>query len=257
MQVNIFTVITLIGETLVTICLPLLIFTYYSRKQKLSFKPLLIGIIVWLFTTQILEKAINFLILIITPIPHIPIFFSLYAAGMTGILEETGRFIAFQKLLPQNRQWKDGISYGIGHGGIESIVIGGISGVQLIIFAWMINMGNITILKKNLPPTLFIHTVNTLYSSPILFLLASIEQVFAFIIQMGLSLLVLLAVRQRKINILLYAIILHIVYALPSVFYQTRQLDLLITEISTILFGIVSIIWIKKSKKLFSERFAD
>lgn len=67
--------------------------------------------------------------------------FTLAAAGLAGIFEETGRWIAFKFFRRKSDDKKTAISYGIGHGGIEVVIILGISAVTYLIYAIMINQG--------------------------------------------------------------------------------------------------------------------
>jgi uncharacterized membrane protein YhfC len=228
--------------------LPLATYAYYHKKIQLHPKPLIIGALVWFIVTQILEKAVHFLIITQTPLTQFPVFFSLYAALTAGVFEELGRFFAFKKLLPKYHEKKDAISYGIGHGGIESIIIGTLSALQFLIFSLMINMGQLAQLKQSLPGNIFTHIINAIYGNPIIFLLGGLERFNAFFIQIALSLLVLLAIQKKQNKFLLLAIVVHTLIDLPPALYQTKLLNLWIVEILVTLFGVSSLMWIKKQK---------
>ena len=62
----------------------------------------------------------------IAPFLENPYVFAIYGGLTAGIFEELGRFVAFFFLLKKYLDYKDGFAYGIGHGGIESILVGGI-----------------------------------------------------------------------------------------------------------------------------------
>ena len=209
-----------------------------------------IGALVWVVSTQFLEKGVHLIVLSFTSIIHIPFLFVVYGALMAGIFEEGGRFIAFRKFLPNNSAWKDGIGYGVGHGGIESILVGAVSGTQFLYFAFLINAGKIVLLKNSLPHNTYIHIVNTFYGTPFIFLFGGLERVFALLLQIGLSLLVLLSVRKEKISLLILAIFMHALSDFSPGLYQAGVLPLWLTEIIVSFFGIGSLVWILKSKKL-------
>lgn len=53
---------------------------------------------------------------------------NVFAAGIflgliAGIFETAGRFIGLRFLLGRRQEWKNGIAYGIGHGGLEAVVL--------------------------------------------------------------------------------------------------------------------------------------
>ena len=49
----------------------------------------------------------------------------LYGGLMAGVFEETGRYVSFKWFLKKETRIQDGLSYGIGHGGIEAMLIVG------------------------------------------------------------------------------------------------------------------------------------
>lgn len=67
--------------------------------------------------------------------------FALVGAGLAGVFEETGRWIAFKFILKKRNNRETAISYGIGHGGIEALILLGVSSFQYILYAVMINAG--------------------------------------------------------------------------------------------------------------------
>ncbi|WP_454055548.1 YhfC family glutamic-type intramembrane protease [Clostridium sp. Marseille-Q7071] len=122
------------------VLLPIIVLIYFKKKEKISLKPVIIGAIVFFIFTQILERLLHMVVIGNNLIKN-PIFFSIYGALTAGIFEEVGRFIAFKTVLKNNHEWKDGIAFGIGHGGIEAIIIGVFSSVQFIIYSNLINRG--------------------------------------------------------------------------------------------------------------------
>lgn len=102
---------------------------------------------------------------------------------MAGLFEQTGRFLAFRYTIKGKTAWKDGLAYGIGHGGIESILIG--------VFA--------ALSQEKV----------YLVANPAVFALPGIERVMALATQIALSLLVLYGIKTGKIRYLFFAILGH------------------------------------------------
>ena len=113
------------------VALPIAMVAIWKKRTGCSMKPIFVGAVIFVLFSQVLEG-----------IPKL-IFFG----GMTGIskyvlshtwayvfmgcllaglFEEVGRFVAFRFFLKKNQDKRTAISYGIGHGGIESILVLGI-----------------------------------------------------------------------------------------------------------------------------------
>jgi uncharacterized membrane protein YhfC len=106
-----------------------------------------------------------------------------------GIFENVGRFVAFKFLLKNRLQWKNGIAYGLGHGGIEAILFAGVPLISAVI------AGISNPLMINQPPALY--------------LVGGLERISAMTFHIATSLMVLYGVRNKKYRYLLYAILVH------------------------------------------------
>lgn len=235
---------------LLAFLIPVGFYFYMRKKYHISVKPVLIGAAVWFISTEILEQTVHFFVLRYTPILQYPLLFSAYGALLAGIFEELGRYIAYKQFLPKFREWKDGVAYGIGHGGIESILIGLVVIIQT--FALISMMANKQLLPSNIQDT--INTIHVgLTSQPYIFLFSGIERIMAFTIQIGLSLVVLLAVKRQKISLLFLAIGLHAFFDFAPALYQTHVLAIMPTEFVIFIFAVISFYWIVKSQRLFEK----
>lgn len=123
-----------------------------------------------------------------------------------GLVEEPARFIAFS-LMRKRRSFVDGLGYGIGHGGIEAIIVVGLSYVGNIALSIAINSGTLGALGSSLPASV----VSSLTDTPsYLFLVGGLERVFAVSLQIALSLVVLSGFQVgRRAVYLVFAILLH------------------------------------------------
>lgn len=246
------------------ICLlfPIVIFLYFRRKEKLNLKPFFIGMIIFFVFTQILEKLLHMAVIGNNLIPN-PIMFSIYGALTAGIFEETGRFIAFKMILKNKYEWKDGLAYGIGHGGIEAILIGAIANIQYIIYSGLINSGSFDTILSSKVPASQIGQLNQLkelliQSNSYAILVGIAERIFAFGIQVALTMVVLYAVRYRKNIYLFIAILLHALMDIPASLYQTKIIpNLFVAESFIIVYFIIAIIFLSKTKKTFNKEFSN
>lgn len=236
---------------------PIIILIYYKKKEKINLKPVIIGMIVFFVFTQILEKLLHMVVIGNNLISN-PILFSIYGALAAGIFEEGGRFIAFKTVLKNRHEWKDGLSYGIGHGGIEAILIGTVTNIQNISFSTLINSGLFdSVIGSKVPATQAYQIYQfkeLLIQTPASnFFIGIPERIFAFAIQIALTMVVLYAVKYRKNIYLFIAILLHALIDFPAALYQFKIANLFITESIILVYFIISIIFLCKTKKIFSK----
>ncbi len=225
---------------------------FYKKRTGIALKPLIIGSIGFIVLTQVLEKALHVVVVLNFPnyADH-PWLFGLYGGMAAGIFEELGRFVLFIWLLKKYHDYKGGLSFGIGWGGIEAIVLMLSVVLPNILFAFMINAGTFEI---NLGERLSWDEMNvikeTVLSQGISFyLLAGVERFFAVFIQIALSLWVLYAVMKRKFVYVIYAVLTHAAIDFPIVFFQTGHFtNIWVVEGYVALIGVLAMVVIKRLK---------
>ncbi len=220
--------IWLICGAVIFTAVPLLLAILWMIRKKEPFKTVLTGALTFLLFVFILEKPIQNVLVFPTAMglpEHAvsrflganPVLLALVTGLFPGVFEETGRLIAFKTVLKKRRNRETSISYGIGHGGFEVILILGITYIQYIIYAVMINNGSFSVLIDQIaaqaPEQLgSIKTVVDLLAgfSFADLAIAFIERIAALLFHIGASILVFYAYRDKK-YFLLYplAVILH------------------------------------------------
>jgi len=115
-----------------------------------------------------------------------PVVFALFMGGTAGLVEEFGRYVMMRLFLKKNLRFIDGIGFGIGHGGIEAILMAGIGAVKLLLTD--------------------IDSVN-----PALMFAGGLERIAAMVCHVGWSVMVMKSVRENKIGWLLMAFGTHTV----------------------------------------------
>lgn len=238
----------------IAILLPFILMIWFYRKQKISLKPVGVGALVFLGFVVVLEGAINFLLLApVSPLAGSTKFisenaylYSVYGGLMAGIFEECGRFLAFKYMLDKRREWKDGVAYGIGHGGLEAILVG-ISILGFMAIAVAYNNGALDgEVQGELVPIIESLETSAWYAN----LMSGLERAMAITVHIALSLIVLYAVRSGRTIFLLYSILLHALLNFPAGLAQKGVLDGLIVEGWVLLFAIAAIIFIIRAKKI-------
>lgn len=112
-----------------------------------------------------------------------PVLFAVVIGLSAGVFEELGRFILMRFLMKQ-RDWWSGCLFGAGHGGIEAVLFVGTSALTVALSVTA-NVSNID------------------------FFIGGIERFFAILLHIGLSIIVLQGVVQRKFIYIVLAIIIH------------------------------------------------
>src|SRR5262249_948270 len=126
--------------------------------------------------------------------------FALYGCLAAGLFEEVGRYLGMRFLVRPTGNPGTAVAYGIGHGGIEAVLIEAAVAAQLFLLATMLNGGR---LETALTPDAVAHLRTTLeHLSIVTVPLGAIERLIALLIQIALSLLVWRAVERRHLGIL-------------------------------------------------------
>lgn len=250
-MVSTLSISALIVDAAIALFLPIYLLVFYRKRERISFIPVLVGILVFILFSQILEKSLHFIVINpANPLIQNPIMYALYGAFAAGVFEEVGRYVGFSLFLKKYRERKDGIAFGLGHGGIEAILIGVIPFVTNVTFALMINQGvfDQTFAGKLPAETIAQIKTSLLASSPLIILLGGVERIFAVVLQIAMTLLVLYGVRQGKKAYLLYAILFHAMVDFIPALYQVHVAPFWLAEGVLVIATLVSVYYIKRTK---------
>jgi len=229
-NVGTFSIISMIISAALSILVPIALIIILGIRKKLNWKAMLLGSGLFLLFVMILERLMHWAVL--GPDPAASALYRnkwlymLYAGFAAGIFEETARLLGFRFILrvSENESIDTGISYGLGHGGIESILIVGISTVTNISMAYMHNSGALNSMYAALPEaereSLSEYIKLLVTTPPYEFLMSGFERVVALVLQISMSLFVLKAVSQKKWQYFLFAILLHAGVDIIAVHYS-------------------------------------
>ncbi len=210
------------------IAAPVLLALVWKIRKKEPLTTILVGAAAFLLFALILEKPIQNVLAFPTAMglkDHAisrflnakPVLLALIAGLFPGVFEETGRLVAYKTVLRKRRNRETSISYGIGHGGFEVMLLLGITYFQYIVYAIMINTGTFSVVidqvaaqaPEQLSSVNAIVRLLTGFSFADLGI-AFVERIFAVLFHIGASILVFYAARDRKrFWLYLLAILLH------------------------------------------------
>lgn len=246
----------IILNILISVILPVLLVIVFYRRYNISLKAVLIGVLVFVISQVVLRiPLVNYLGRIgwFEKMPGQPLLPSLLLALSAGLFEETGRYIGFRYFLYDKLRWKNGLALGLGHGGIEAILLVGISNIQLLVFSFLINHGTFENGIGARLPQGSVESIKEFLINGSFFSIAlgGIERLFAYIIHTGFALLVLYAVMKKRKIIILYAVLLHGVVDIPAAYVQMANLPLWTAEVLFFVIALTTLILIIRSKKYF------
>ncbi len=165
------------------------------------------------------------------------------AAGLSaGLFEELTRYLIFRFWLRQESgayvPWK----YGIGHGGVEAVLTGGLALFALIQVLALGGEGALAGFPADQAEVIR-SQLDTYWSVPWhLSLLGAWERVSALLFHLGASVFVYKAVREKNLLWFLVALLGHAAidgFAVIAV----KQMDLLLIELLIFIFGLIWAIW--------------
>jgi len=259
-MVSIFTILALCFTLLACLVFPIVLCIVFMKKNRPGVLPLIIGIAVFILFALVLEQLTHYLFLYTIPATKTLLannvwVYAVYGALAAGIFEEGGRFLAFRFVLTKTREWKHGILYGIGHGGIEAVLVAAPSAINYLAYALMINTGSFDAIINSSPKAtadLLLSAKTTLLAeSSWVFALSGIERICAISIQIALSVLICYAVYKKKYILVGLAVLLHAVVDFPAALAQKGVIPALAVEGYVVVCAVVALIFILRSRKLF------
>ena len=183
---------------------PIALFIAGRVKLKARISSFFIGAGTYLLFAMLLEQQLHVLVIQFCGLnaQSRPWLYYVYAALAAAVFEETGRLIAMKFWMKKWLDFPNALMYGIGHGGVEAILIGGLSGISNLVSMLMINSGAMQNTLAALPAESANQTVSqlsALWTTPApLFFVSGIERISAIILHIGLSLLIYRTVKAGK-----------------------------------------------------------
>lgn len=234
-------------EGILAVLLPIVIIVVWKIKSKARLVPFWTGCLFFPLFALIIESTVAAIISFIDAMT-LSLFSNtyilyLFAALMAGLFEETGRFVAFKTMMKKYNDRRDGVTYGIGHGGIESILLVGGSVCFTLAIALIVNAGAIDTFMESAPAEsreALTEQLRTMAeTSPSMYLLGFVERISAVMVHISLSILVFAGVKMKgkKWNYPL-AIFLHFAIDCTVILPNCLNVPMLLFEI---IFFIVSL----------------
>lgn len=203
-MVPVSTITVIVIDIILGILVPVALSWFLIKKYKISLSTVLIGAATFIVFALVLESIVHNIVLNGPrgeAIKGNTFYYALYGGLMAGLFEEVGRYISMKFLLiKEPTKVSPAIAYGVGHGGVEMLIIFGIGMISTLMMALMVNNGQINEIMTQVPANAVdqlnaqIEQVKTASSAS--YLLGLWERASALIMQISLSILVWTAVRK-------------------------------------------------------------
>lgn len=246
MEINWLLIISYVVAILTEIGLPVTLAILAVRKFKVSWWVILTGVLTFIGSQVVhipLLQGISVLFSNGTlPTPPewiLPYFNAIFLGIMAGLCEETARLIGFKILKAKAKPFNSGLALGIGHGGVESVIVGGIVLVSLI---------------ANLVSKSALQTSQFWATPWHLPLAGGVERIVAISAQIFMSVLVWKAVATRNYWWYVLAILYHTVLDAVAVYLSQIGLSVWQLEGSISIFFVFNVIllwriWVTERRK--------
>lgn len=182
--------------------LPIALTIWCARRRKGMLRAVLIGALCFVLGALVLEQLLHLLMMTLVPnLQQMPFLFTVYTALAAGFFEETARLVGLRFLCKKDPDVMTGFAYGVGHGGIEALVIGivGLSGNLVTLL--MMKSGQTASMLSGLTGDQLAaaqQQLDALLAAPPLdFLQGGVERVMTVCLHIALSMIVWMVVTKR------------------------------------------------------------
>ena len=239
--------------------IPIFLAWWAVKKHNAKLSTILIGAATFIVFALVLESLVHKLVLAGdrgAAIQGNVLYYALYGGLMAGLFEETGRFLSMKFLLKKEpTETKPGVSYGLGHGGVEMLILFGFSMISVLTMAVMVNAGQTDALLAKTPEasqaalTAQFEQLKTTSAGTYLYGLW--ERLSAITLHLGLSILVWAAVRKGGKWLWLFpaAILLHaLVDALAVILSKSASILVIELIVMALAIAVAGLAWLVARK---------
>lgn len=238
----------------------LIIFKLKNKDVKLRY--FFIGAATFVVFALILEQILHYFMLSTIQNSGV-VFYTLYGALCAGIFEETGRFLAFKLFCKNENDPRASIMYGLGHGGVEAVVLVGVTLISYAVTAMTVNALGTEALFGTLPDEqrwAAEAQIAALTDYDMVSTIVSLaERILAIILHTALSVIVFASIKMKgKLWLYPAAIVLHALFDVPAALYQRGVITgIAVTELLLLAADIVLVLITIKIYKAMKAELAE
>lgn len=180
----------------IALVLPIVLLILIRKKTKANITSFLVGCAVFVVFALVLEQILHSAVFALTgpALTENLLLYALYGGLAAALFEETGRWLGMKYLMKDSLSKPNAFMYGIGHGGIEAILLVGITYGNNLLYSILINLNlieaSLSSLDEELQQITFLQ-LQPLWELPSWqFYMAGAERLFALTLQIVFSVFV-------------------------------------------------------------------
>ncbi|MEE0678990.1 MAG: YhfC family glutamic-type intramembrane protease [Ruthenibacterium sp.] len=219
------------------IVLPIALLVIVRVKTHRGLLAALTGALCFTVSALVLEQLLHSIVFSSFPtLIQSPGLYTAYACLAAGVFEETARYLGLSLLCRRDASLVTGFAYGIGHGGIEAILLAGTASLSNAIVLSAARGGSLeAMFGSDIAATVSAQLASGVSAGALL--LPGLERVAAITLHLALSILVWMAVTGRLPKACLaLSICLHAAANVGAALYQCGIFSILLAEVWTFAF---------------------
>lgn len=232
--------------------LPLGLFIWWKIKTGAKVWCFIAGALCFFVFSTILESLLHQFVLnsgnaLSEAVLGSPVLYILYGSLAAGVFEESGRLFGYKVLLRNHTEKECAVAYGIGHGGIEVLLM--LGATYFVYFLALIGIP----FGDEATTALVVNAADSIDMGAAF--MAAFERISSMMLHIGLSMIMFVAAN-RKGKLWLYpvSVLIHALSDVPAVLYQMEAVSsLMITEAFVFVTGLAVLII---GKKIFDSSTA-
>lgn len=264
-SISIFSIVCMFISLILCFGTPIFLFFYIRKKYNGKARPVIVGAFIFVLFSLCLEQISHYIFLVADwagsrYISTHAIAFALYGGLAAALFEEFGRLFGYKVLLKKDRSSSTPLMYAVGHGGIESFILGGLVQISTLFTAITLNSKGLEAFLAQYDSATaesLRENLSNLYMTPSpTFLVTGFERILAITIHFSLSIFVYESiVNKEKRYLFPVAILCHVLADFVAALYKFGSFsNVWIVEIYCLIVAVVLAIfayriWRKENEK--------
>lgn len=247
-EVSTVAITGIIFSAVIAIGLPVVLLILVKVKLHTGIADAGIGALTFVLFALVLEQILHGIMLKLlgeTLTKNIWLF-AVYGGLAAGVFEETGRFVAMKFWMKKSLSKESSVMYGVGHGGIEAILIVGFTCISNLVTALMINSGQIesafSTIEDGAGRETALQGLSVLWTTPgYQFFLAGVERISAVTLHICLSYLVYRAIKYGMKKYYFLAVGIHFLVDALTVLLSNYTPLVILEAVLLIMIGVLAV----------------
>jgi Predicted membrane protein len=233
------------------LAVPIVLLAVLCLKKKVNVKPMFLGFAAFFVSQiciripilQILGTKSWFTSFVLNTIPYV-----IMLSVTAGLFEESARYLCAGCFLKKDRLFRDAVSFGLGHGFCEVILLTGMGQINNIVYSVMISSGT---LGSAVPAETAKQILTAMQAiRPEEVYLGVLERVFAVTFHIFASVMIFKGVNEHKVGFYLLAVLAHSAFNIGGVLL-TKYVSLWAGEGCMFILALAALFLILKMKPSF------